>query len=139
MKLEDLVCDLEYAKRLKDIGVKQESLFYYFPTHIGYDLTCSIDTVNQDDDKNNYLEAIKKTIPDKIYSAFTTSEILEGIPLINAYPVQLIKGATLEFGIMYCTKIPYLDHPAFLDNKPSNSLAKMLIYLIGQGLTEVAK
>jgi len=29
MKLEDQVCSLELAKRLKELGVEQESLFYW--------------------------------------------------------------------------------------------------------------
>lgn len=30
MKLENQVCSLELAKKLKELGVKQESLFYYY-------------------------------------------------------------------------------------------------------------
>ena len=30
MKLEDQVCSLELAKRLKELGVKQDSLYSYF-------------------------------------------------------------------------------------------------------------
>ena len=29
MKLEDQVCSLELAKKLKELGVKQDSLFYW--------------------------------------------------------------------------------------------------------------
>lgn len=32
MKLQDQVCTLEQAKRLKDLGVKQKSLFYWHPS-----------------------------------------------------------------------------------------------------------
>jgi len=35
MKLEDQVCSLELAKRLKDLGMKQESLWYWIPNWNG--------------------------------------------------------------------------------------------------------
>jgi len=31
MKLKDQVCSLELAKKLKELGVKQESLWYWYP------------------------------------------------------------------------------------------------------------
>lgn len=36
MKLEQQVCSLELAKKLKELGVKQDSLFYWINDHIFY-------------------------------------------------------------------------------------------------------
>ena len=64
MNLKDIVCDFEYAKRLKELGVKQESLFYYH---------------------NNPYNEDRKIIGDKVesyecISAFASDELLEIVP-----------------------------------------------------------
>lgn len=38
MKLEQQVCSLESAKRLKELRVRQESLFYHWKTNAGFKL-----------------------------------------------------------------------------------------------------
>jgi|HubBroStandDraft_2_1064218.scaffolds.fasta_scaffold16400_5 hypothetical protein len=69
MNLEDQVCSLEYAKKLKELGVKQESYFYYYPNSFnkeGYYIVC--------DDTRNI------EINDKFISAFTVAELGEMLP-----------------------------------------------------------
>lgn len=64
MKLEDQVVSLELAKKLKELGVKQESLFYYF---------------SADDDPNDtwisYIGEIDEITDGNDYSAFTVAEL----------------------------------------------------------------
>ena len=40
MELKDIVCSLEYAKKLEELGIKQDSLFYHNLSHypVEYDL-----------------------------------------------------------------------------------------------------
>lgn len=76
MKLEDQVCSLEYAKKLKELGVKQESCFYW----------------SKPFDSNNYYTGDKLEISSslwlqyndmeeaKVYSAFTVAELGKMLP-----------------------------------------------------------
>jgi len=80
MKLENQVCSLELAKKLKELGVKQESLFYWFVY------------------KNKYNElstGLKKGggHGKSRFSAFTVAELGEmiinkkfGLPFLEDYP-----------------------------------------------------
>ena len=66
MKLEQQVCNLELAKKLKELGVKQESLWYWVHNKI------------KDDWKLTILTQCFKDHPEswEYYSAFTVSECL---------------------------------------------------------------
>src|SRR5258706_5692321 len=65
MKLEDQIVSLELAKRLKEFGVKQESLFYWFINQLVY--MCDL----------SKWEKSKKYI----FSAFTVAELGEMLPV----------------------------------------------------------
>lgn len=141
MKLEQQVCALELSKRLKELGVKQESLFY----HYNYPYN--------DGDKNfiedDWCITLRCEIPDDItdtYSAFTIAELLERLPDI-AEPARLafgIENPTLQEecgGKYYCTCDAYdypADHSCYSDNF-ADCLAMMLIYLIEFKLMEIPK
>lgn len=112
MNLESQVCSLELAKRLKELGVKQESLFYWIIDAIGtrYDL---------------------QTGSNSFWSAFTVAELGEMLPY---YHYSLV--ISLRFFDFY------LDHPTkgaliFKETTEVNARAKMLIYLIENGLMEL--
>ena len=68
MKLKDQVCSLESAKRLKELGIEQDSIFCYFH--------CSDDSFELD------YNTWKKTeiFPHEYISAFTVAELGEFLP-----------------------------------------------------------
>lgn len=132
MKLSDQVCSLELAKRLKELGVKQESLFYWFESLFkgkesfirqgdtsyrdGYELACSAFTVAE----------LGKLLPDKIspenqfdcYILFTMKNTSDG-----EWVVRYAITSTI-----YC---------AIVADTEADARAKMLIYLIENKLIEV--
>lgn len=133
MNIENQCISLEIAKRLKELGVKQDSLFYYLNIdgegiyYIYYD---------------DYLPEDYEYEGDPI-SAFTASELLELLP-------KYIKQGNFEF---YYTQMPskHLDEwiifyrNSFVswnnfdgedqsDKSIANCMGKMLIYLIEKGL-----
>jgi hypothetical protein len=64
MTLEDQVCSLDLAKRLKELGVKQDSLFYWYPYAIGW--RCRfVDELTSN---------IQKDV-ERLVSAFTVAEL----------------------------------------------------------------
>ncbi len=116
MKLENQVCSLKLAKRLKELGVKQESLYYWVEKHGEYLLR----NINQkgDWDDTNWR---------KSYSAFTISELGELLPVgfhIDKYKDLFRIGG----GQIYLdTDVEPYDFEAKTE---ANARAKMLIYLL---------
>lgn len=76
MKLENQVSNLELSKRLKELGVKQESLFYWYRMSRGmFALGDASDVMNNGEQIN------KTTAPQwEEYSAFTVAELGEMLP-----------------------------------------------------------
>lgn len=100
MKIENQVCTLEQAKKLKDIGISQVSQYHHFS--LGF----------WSDGKGNYPEkfelAYHKTAPEgyiKAYSAFTSAELLAMI------------SNTITINILQCAQ-------------PASALADHFIWLI---------
>lgn len=118
MIIEDQLCTLEQAKKLKELGVKQDSYFYWFEYA-----------------DNNRLGAIKGSIisGEKSYSAFTASELGELLPeTINEYFLHIINAECL-WVITYrhaLGSLSELRSTMIADFNMSNALAKMLIHLI---------
>ena len=158
MKLSDQVCNLELAKRLKELGVKQESLFYWSNCCIGYkyeDLACSYvyekekigveykndvpedDFFGSDDDD---IEVGDK----KVYSAFTVAELGEMLPKIVEGIQKYLKYSEWYLRIEYgnCWRVGYISKnkksDIFIsDDTEANARAKMLIYLLEQELLKL--
>lgn len=86
MKLENQVCSIEQSKKLKELGVVQDSLFYHFPNvnteqiKEKYDLPdYTIQSANYTFPKH-YDNIRQKCLNGELnntYSAFTASEILQ--------------------------------------------------------------
>lgn len=75
MKLEDQVCSLELSKKLKELGVKQESLFYWQQTY---------SEMKGGQTASGFEITQKKTESKKgmrCFSAFTVAELGEMLPM----------------------------------------------------------
>lgn len=133
MELEEQVTSLEISKQLNELGVKQDSLFWW----------------STDTGSNFFVETESYPVyadyprPKRIYSAFTLSELgamlnwnihFEGVwYLINTYKiisenyVRYSNGHGRDLLILHDT----------MDINEANARAKMLIYLIENKLIEV--
>lgn len=146
MKLEDQVCSLELAIRLKELGAKQESLFYWFECPVEYKYVIG----NPNKDWLNY-------------SAFTVAELGAMLPFTikmnEWHGIKFDKPRTFYLHAL----IGYTDHgyspvisydyyiyedaeeldetqmivgPDFTDDNEANCRAKMLIFLLENGYTK---
>ena len=112
MKLEQQVCNLELSKKLKELGVKQESIFYwrlddsrlfqgeFYEDNIQYGITFCYDS------------SLGSLNPDTHISAFTVAELGEMLP----------REMRIE-----CFKENWKQ--GYLDDTEANARAKMVIYL----------
>ncbi len=140
MEIEDQVCSLELAKRLKELNVKQKSLFFWVNPELTVDNVTQL--LNED-------ERFIDHHPDLYFSAFTSvelSDILPGI-LKNEY---YLTSERLSEKHHYRTEYKHWNgkdsfcHPncfeyTFPDTeaeKEADSRARMLIYLIENGLID---
>lgn len=122
LPLEKQVCSLDLAKRLKELGVKQESLFWWNNQHDGWEIN---------ENRKNFESA----------SAFTVAELGE-LAIKESNVVWCLfhnvkNGIWLiyETGIMgYCTG----KKLEFTADTEANVRAKILIYLLENKLLEVS-
>ena len=142
MDLKDQVCSLKLAKQLKELGVKQESLWYWD----------SCGNLKKDDhwflittesyDFNDYPGPTFNII-----SAFTCAELGEMLPVIltkttlNNYELRIQKlDDNKRWECFYKDwNVPEVGHghlkgQTFRDKTEANTRAKMLIYLIKNNL-----
>lgn len=126
MKLEDQVCSLDLAKKLKELGVKQESQFWWVhsswvgaegePWELGYQGDFPGAGTQEED-----------------YSAFTVAELGEMLPR-GAFSVFNISSNRWDCEY----QAPTIIRPRIWDkgNTEADARAKMLVYLIEQGLVK---
>lgn len=133
MKLEEQVCSLELAKRLKELGVKQDSYFYWVETPIitppQYELGSAKEIASW---AGPYEKANK-------ISAFTVAELGKMLPKKLEHLKQNPNLLRLEFGFQCDISIAYYYDTEMTnkrielserDKAEANARAKMLIYLI---------
>src|ERR1035437_1002283 len=141
MKIEEQVCSLELAKKLKELSVKQESLWYWIPNYNG--------TGDQPE-----MVLAHSNQPDyqrtKFFSAFTAAELGEILP------VEIVKGEKKDrkqFHIYLAKEhgdfseevrsfVEYQERKTDYEvevqrcaETEADARAEMLIYLIENGLT----
>lgn len=111
MKLEQQIISLELAKKLKELGIKQESLFYWSNYATG--------------GKQNYElvpeEDINPSFMEDYTSALTVAELFE----LTGKQTYLWKHPKDYVAEHFLTK-----DKQFTDVNSANALAKMLIYLL---------
>lgn len=128
-ELSNHVCSLEWARKLKEVGVKQESVFYYNSETMKLQkgFTSHIDEQGK----------MKWSI-----SAFLSSEILERLPhTIGENYLQIYKDEKGIFNVGY----DYRYNPDkiqtsigwFTDGNFVNCLSEMLHYLIVNKLLKI--
>lgn len=120
MKIEDQVCCLGLSKKLKELGVKQESLFVW---ETGYE-----PFVRRYDEIINNLHFYK----DYYYLAYSASELLEMLPIWS----DISKMDDKDYMCRVFQKNSDINHHSF-DKNPCNALARMLIHLIENKIIEI--
>lgn len=126
MTLEQQVCSLKLAKRLKELGVKQESFFgWYFPSE---------DKVRKDEkwDAPNIQivgSGNEWSWHDFQCSAFTVAEIGEMLPALDGSGWFMTEKLTSDWHVAFCAST---GHEKFATDAPTeaDARAKMLIYLL---------
>ena len=147
MNLEDQVCSFELAKQLKELGVKQESLFYRFDHECHTYLFCKY--------YEQYSPHVNLNIEEG-YASFTASELIELLPHritlkegepFNSFRLRIEKSFVVEEGLIiiylinyFCDSTECTGENAWLQrglfqhniwaNNFCNALAKTLIYII---------
>lgn len=132
MNIEDQVCSLELSKRLKELGVRQESLFYWWDGDDINDEGHSVSRIeieNNDSAPSNFV----------VYSAFTVAELGEMLPKEIWHPNKH-KPMVCRPANRLCHWVVYYDKDTWTEeNSEANARARMLIHLIENGLMEVPK
>lgn len=126
LDLEKQVCSLELAKRLKELGVKQEGYFAWARQdgfkEWGLELYSS----------NPELQRIGRTY----YVAFTVAELGYNFPTHFRFTTEIFKGLT-ENNIN-SVSVGFLNK-VILTETEADTRAKMLIYLIENKLVDLSK
>lgn len=133
MELSKQLCNLEFSQRLKKLGVKQESLYFWI------DYTLEGDFAIRDRKPNN------TDIFDH-YSAYTCSELGEMLPMKVElkeikedgwlYISQTGDGWSMGYGYVDESGLTWLPNLLIDDKNEANCRAKMLIYLLENGLLD---
>lgn len=118
MKLEDQVVSLVWAKKLKELGVKQESYFFWYGGNVLRE--------------NQLTQELRRHEPP--VSAFTVAELGEMLPISLR---NSAKDCSSEFyrvspGVWHGITFPKC-HFVYTETE-ANARAKMLIYLIEEKL-----
>lgn len=139
MKLEQQVVSLELAQKLKELGVKQESLFYWFHLYV---TGCG-----EGDELNYGLPPEQKNITD-VCSAFTVAELGDmlpkGVNSMKAY-ANARDGVVVADRTWWCWKykdyregIEHVhDKHEFYADTEADARAKMLVYLLENKLITI--
>jgi len=130
MKIEKQITSVEISKKLKELGMIQDSIFYWWKLmEVDKDFTL----VNPSLDRRTVQSYIDAYPTAEMYSAFTVSELGEILP-INYYTMRNNWG---EWTPCFDDKAVDLNKaPAYISNAGINEVdlrGKMIIHLIGTG------
>lgn len=136
--MENLVTNLELSKKLKELGVKQKSLFYWYQ-----DLAKNDYIIRYRKSENNFENNIDWFLETNVaFSAFTAGELGELLPAkiktdeeiyLTIFKSELNELKVSRWTAAYETT-SYEQKPKLIlresDENMANALAKMLCYLI---------
>lgn len=134
MKLEQQVVSLELAKQLKELGVKQDSLFYW---------SKQVDQIHWGLEHAKYFAVDKR----QDVSAFTVAELGEMLPLhimLGKLKLTMAKSHNYNGDFYSVGYFPLKDRDSldinlqhdsaiFFERNEADARAKMLIWLIEEG------
>lgn len=154
MKLSEQVVSLELAKRLKELGVKQEALYYWEHNCSVSDDEWTLSALDWHDSLTGEWDDCHSLAGNEHYAAFTVAELGEMLPMNVKLPFSNENGCWLEtqkengqWSVLY-------DGVPCVGTQPRNKVggrvlhrevapteadarAKMLIYLIENKLLKV--
>ncbi len=141
MNLESKVCALEYARKLKELNVKQDGYFSWYAFENPLSQIYKESDVDEDRWRIGITRDCSKGGADWVYSAYTSAELGEMLPPnINDWGLCIdASSCVTDDGIKSMWSIAYADYDKKMFNELSdlnlaNAMAKMLIYLIENGL-----
>jgi len=132
MKIKNQVVSLELAKRLKELGVKQKSLFYYV---VGGSSRIQLHPDAIDRIWGiKYPDGLIDTADVKInYSAFTVTELINLMPEFYKFKGEKYYiNYKKMLGKFYCSGVNIInkEFQHHSDKNPVNAIASMLMYLL---------
>lgn len=98
MKIENQVCTLEQAKRLSELGVTADALFYWYELHLNGEVKWQVVPYEnweygKFEENQMLLSALAGVSANKIYPAYTVAELGELLPelLIHDFDFKPLK------------------------------------------------
>ena len=142
MKLEQQVVSLELAKKLKELGVKQESVFFWVVTHDGWEVLNH--TLMRHPGSLGTLYTVQVPDTGSTYSAFTVAELGEMLPFSIKFQKHICyltcEKNIPDYGGWVCRYEssdiirPTKATDIFTADTEADARAKMLAYLIENDL-----
>lgn len=138
MKIEEQVCSFELAKKLKELGIEQKSLWYWCPCPTSSNPKYYYIYINsgyQYENIKNDLKRHKEGHKSQICSAFTVAELGEMLPddiISRRYSKESPE-------ISYIVRGKEEEGRLFEEKTEANARAKMVIFLIEKGYLKANK
>ncbi len=138
MKLEEQVCSLELAKKLKELGVKQ----------LDNSLWAWAEVAQHEKDEHGRLKWKYEIVANdfqadlEFVAAFSVAELGEFIRQANlADLIFTTDGSTYEWRVWLADAasddFPFTFEPSFVEKSEADARAKMLVYLLESNLVQV--
>lgn len=129
------VTSLKLSKRLKDLGVPQDSLWYWIRSNFLRDK-------HLDHYLKSYEDGLVRTLlrdqPERVCSAFTVAELLRDLPEYVEHPNQpLVLVRDTDTHGLLCGYDEDLVRLAASSAKDADALAKLRIHLIEKGIIDL--
>lgn len=142
MKLEQQVCSLDLARRLKELGVKQEHQFQWLKIadggipQSGNFLSLWVDNtryfISESFYETNFYKIHQEIDIVEEYSAFTVAELGEILPAQSCSAKKLASQGGDQWGCVW----PPTKYVSYADTE-ADARAKMLVYLLENGLLKI--